>query len=588
MNKHISEDIQQCIDDLRDLWPHSRNKMAIQRALNNTVNDYYAWHEKYLNQHRALPKKENNRLLEKSLTLLAQLSVQLAEQSVPWPSPLYFAHMNTDTFIPSGLAYFTTMLYNPNNVTPEASPLTTKLEYELSDAFCRLFGYNPQTAWAHLSSGGHASNYEAIWMARNLKRVPFVIKRIPALAKYLAGISDAGLANVSARKIAGWLKDAKTQNLLPHILENIRQPEYCSLTAKGKLIVANGRHYAWDKCADLLGLELVLINVDDALRMDIGDLAQKMRGYLAAGTPVVAVVATAGSSGEGSVDEIDKIVALRKKTEEETGCSFYIHVDAASGGYYRSLLVEPPRDETPVLTTRHDPGDVLKPQVKRALLALQEVDSVTVDPHKSGYIAYPAGCLAIRDRFYSSVISIQSNYFAQENGMHMDFGPHTLEGARAGASVAAVWMAHRLLGFHNQGYGVLLAGNLISANQLHQMINLTEAVGAERALLLRSLYPPDLNMLNFTLRPAGKVCSTDVMESLNRRFLENIALKNSHQKSLLWLSKNIISEDKLSNGRVKNHRNMTVIRCCVMKNVSEEDLSVFLQQCDSCCDGLSF
>ena len=40
------------------------------------------------------------------------------------------------------LGYFMTMLYNPNNVALEASPLSTVAEIEVGEQLCELFGYN--------------------------------------------------------------------------------------------------------------------------------------------------------------------------------------------------------------------------------------------------------------------------------------------------------------------------------------------------------------------------------------------------------------------------------------------------------------
>ncbi len=37
------------------------------------------------------------------------------------------------------------------------------------------------------------------------------------------------------------------------------------------------------------------------------------------------------------------------------------------------------------------PTSVLSSYVKNQLTAMENVDSVTIDPHKSGYVQYPAG-----------------------------------------------------------------------------------------------------------------------------------------------------------------------------------------------------
>lgn len=79
--------------------------------------------------------------------------------------------MCTDMSMPSLLGYFMTMIYNPNNVAIEASPLTTVAEIEVGEQLCRLFGYNTDpnrtdvpTGWGHVTSGGTIANLESIWV----------------------------------------------------------------------------------------------------------------------------------------------------------------------------------------------------------------------------------------------------------------------------------------------------------------------------------------------------------------------------------------------------------------------------------------
>ena len=55
-----------------------------------------------------------------------------------------------------------TMMYNPNNVTLEASPLTTVAEIEVGLQLCKLFGFNinpdnqtSPTSWGHVTCGGY-------------------------------------------------------------------------------------------------------------------------------------------------------------------------------------------------------------------------------------------------------------------------------------------------------------------------------------------------------------------------------------------------------------------------------------------------
>jgi hypothetical protein len=68
------------------------------------------------------------------------------------------------------------MLYNPNNVAAEASPVTSRLELEVAAQLAEMIGYDPERQWGHLTSGGTVANFEALWVARNLKYLPVAVR----------------------------------------------------------------------------------------------------------------------------------------------------------------------------------------------------------------------------------------------------------------------------------------------------------------------------------------------------------------------------------------------------------------------------
>lgn len=120
----------------------------------------------------------------------------MGKHSVPFWSPRYQGHMCTDLTMPSMLGYFMTMIYNPNNVALEASPITTVAELKVGQQLCELFGYNTKDEplpWGHITCDGTVANLESIWVgmhsspsaliiqmliipARNLKFYPLALK----------------------------------------------------------------------------------------------------------------------------------------------------------------------------------------------------------------------------------------------------------------------------------------------------------------------------------------------------------------------------------------------------------------------------
>jgi glutamate/tyrosine decarboxylase-like PLP-dependent enzyme len=97
----------------------------------------------------------------------------LGAHSVPFWTPRYEGHMCTDLTMASMLGYFMTMLYNPNNVALEASPLTTVAEAKVGKQLCDLFRYNTDSekkgsplAWGHITCDGTIANLESIWVGK--------------------------------------------------------------------------------------------------------------------------------------------------------------------------------------------------------------------------------------------------------------------------------------------------------------------------------------------------------------------------------------------------------------------------------------
>lgn len=114
--------------------------------------------------------KKSMSILKTNVTLLSGL---LPQHSVPFYSPRYMAHMVNDVSMPATLGYLMGLMYNPNNISPEAGPLTHILEYDVGQQLCSMLGYNAQlgtrpsledpTAWGHITCDGSVANMESMW-----------------------------------------------------------------------------------------------------------------------------------------------------------------------------------------------------------------------------------------------------------------------------------------------------------------------------------------------------------------------------------------------------------------------------------------
>jgi len=132
------------------------------------------------------------------------------------------------------------------------------------------------------------------------------------------------------------------------------------------------------------------------------------------------VVVTLGTTALGAVDPLDEVLALRQRY------GFRIHVDGAYGGYFRLI------------------ANSLSHPVRSAYEAIDQADSIVIDPHKHGLQPYGCGCVLFRDpsvgRFYKH--DSPYTYFTSKE-LHL--GEISLECSRAGASAVALWATQQLL-----------------------------------------------------------------------------------------------------------------------------------------------
>ncbi len=507
----------------------SENADIFKSTLNKLVNQHMGWRENYMPQDKPLItesdkdsetfKKTNQRMQ----SVLDELSVRLRSNSVPWHSPRYFGHMNSETLMPSILAYSYAMLWNGNNVAYESSPATSQMEEEVGQDFAKFNGL--ENGWGHISADGSLANMEGLWYARNMKSLPLAMKEVKP--ELVADKSDWELMNMSADEI---LEILNSQD--PEVATEIKGRSARAghdLDKLGKWIVPQTKHYSWLKAADVVGVGLdnvVSCPVDENYRLDVVALEKIIRDLAAEHTPILGVVAVVGSTEEGQIDPVDKVVELRNKLQKE-GIYFYLHVDAAYGSYGRSLFLDEdynfiPYEDLKAVHQKYgvfqEDKEYISKEVYNAYKAFPEAESITVDPHKMGYVPYAAGGIAIREKSMRDIIGYFPVYvFDKRSGAPATLTPYILEGSKAGATAAAVWVAHRIMPLNVSGYGKLLGRSIEAANRyyeflkdLHFNINGTEVE-------VNPLTHPDYNMVDWSFNIKG---NTDLakMNELNLQF----------------------------------------------------------------------
>ncbi|NIO37247.1 tyrosine decarboxylase MfnA [Candidatus Bathyarchaeota archaeon] len=179
----------------------------------------------------------------------------------------------------------------------------------------------------------------------------------------------------------------------------------------GEVVVPASVHCSFDKAADMLGLKIIKVRLNNRFQVDIDAVKDALN------PKTIAIVGIAGTTGLGVVDPIDRLSEIASEN------SIYLHVDAAFGGFVLPFLKE------------------LGHSVPDFDFSLSGVRSITVDPHKMGLAPIPSGGILFRDERLRKTLAFKISYLAGG-----ETEQSTLAGTRSGASVIAVWTLMRHFG----------------------------------------------------------------------------------------------------------------------------------------------
>lgn len=475
------------------LGPYGENDTLLEKLVVEFLRDHVYWRRNFHPEDPpAIPTgaARHPAYLELEARMRRELHALSAalKRSVPFHSPRYIGHMASDLLLPGLAAQLLTLPYNPNNVCEDAAPVTVDLEVKVGLQLARMLGYpadpaQPGCAFGHLTSGGTVANYQALRLALALKAFPVAL-RASGVAVEMEGACggfdddwqafnlgvDEGIALVeqwqrwlttlSPEDATRWRVRVQSERVETLGLTGFfsRHPTlrvpcvYAPVTA----------HYSWSKGLKLLGLgraQLSLLPERD-MRLDADALEEALQRCMRARQPVLMAVGVLGTTEHGMIDPVDRIVDARDRFQAQ-GLGFSVHVDAAWGGYLATMF----RNPDGKLRTRAQVGEGLEnfpgESVHAAFAALGRTDSVTVDPHKLGYLPYGAGAFVCRDHRAMTLLSEEADYVF--NGPVSDdymtrfrqLGQYIPEGSKAGASAAAVYVMHKVLPLDHAHFGQL-------------------------------------------------------------------------------------------------------------------------------------
>lgn len=255
--------------------------------------------------------------------------------------------------------------------------------------------------------------------------------------------------------------------------------------AEGKYVAASElAHYTHSRISGVLKIPFISIACDLKGKMDL----QALEKALQTGE-IGTVVATLGTTGMGTCEDLQGILALREKY------AFRIHIDAAYGGYFTL-------------------AENLTEDVKASFQAISQADSIVIDPHKHGLQPYGCGCILFQNPEIGRLYAHDSPYtYFTSDALHL--GEISLECSRAGAAAVALWATMQLFPLEKKGlFSQRLDASLTASRLLY------EKIGQEKRFL--RLISPTLDIVVWCVK--GK--SFSEISQLSKRLF--IACEQQH------------------------------------------------------------
>lgn len=250
--------------------------------------------------------------------VLDELYGEMVKQGFHVPSANYFGLMNPTPTYMGVLAEALVAGLNPQLATLARSQLASKIELETLRWIGERVGW-PGEFNGTFTSGGNEANFSGLALA--------------LASKFPSAVED-GISTIGGQPV-------------------------CYASAES--------HHSLDKSAGLLGIgrkALRRVDVNEAAQLDPGKLEQVIHQDFAAGRKPFCVVATAGTTNSGSVDDLVAISEVCRQHQ------LWLHVDGAYGG-------------VAIFSDRH--RDLVR--------GIERADSLTIDPHKWLAMPFAAGVI---------------------------------------------------------------------------------------------------------------------------------------------------------------------------------------------------
>jgi diaminobutyrate-2-oxoglutarate transaminase/L-2,4-diaminobutyrate decarboxylase len=268
----------------------------------------------------------------------------IAKNSLLVQHPHTIAHLHTPPLIASIVAEHFIAALNQSMDSWDQSPAATFVEQQMVDWLCKTYELG-ERADGVFTSGGTQSNLMGLLLARD------------------------------------WFAYQQSQH-------NVQQDGLPDYAKRMRIICSDKSHFTVQKSASLMGLgerSVVLVKTNVQGQIDVAALQSTINELKAQDLLPFAVVAMAGTTDHGAIDDIEAVVNIAR----EAGC--WSHVDGAYGAALQ-------------LSEHH------KPRLK----GIESADSVSVDFHKLFYQTISCGALLIKNKANFNTLLHHADYLNRE------------------------------------------------------------------------------------------------------------------------------------------------------------------------------
>ncbi len=448
----------------------TRRKLGYQ--LIDQVDNYYAslpdrpvqlpsQQRTYGTLHNPLPEKG-----EDPARILDEVFRDMVEQGFHVSSANYFGLMNPTPTYMGFLAEALVAALNPQLATLARSQLASKIELEMVRWIAQRVGWG-ESFGGTFTSGGNEANFSGLALA---------------MANAFPNAVDEGVASIGGSPVF-----------------------YASAES----------HHSLDKSAGLLGIgrrALRRIPVTDRLQLDPVQLERAVAEDRAAGKIPFCVVATAGTTNSGIVDDLVAIAHVCQRN------NLWLHVDGAYGAAV-------------VFSDKH----------RGLVRGIELADSITVDPHKWLAVPFAAGVILTRHpEALQQAFSVASPYMPKAAGARLPDNARISTQWTRRMNSLKLWLTLRVHG--RQAY----------EEHIDRQLDLTRKFVAwiEQSGHFEIAAPTMLTIVNFTVKPAGR--SAEQIAAIHEQIVDEVTRDGQR-----WIS------DTVVNGR-------SVLRMMVISYLTEE------------------